>query len=233
MDRRRGLPPEHIGRGRRSRSSGFVGAASTNGKVSRLDADGWTHFDAESHVQIGDLEPGPDDDVWLIGGQERPTLVHFDGSGWNVEEPAGIPFDHRATLIEMAADGSLWAYFRAGEMGTGYLGRYQDGEWTVFSPEDGVPKAGGFLSGMGAPGLMEVAPDGRLWLTPGGDRGQTGCDGLTSFDGQTWTGFLSGECIYGLDAAEDGTLWLLAGRPERDGDRPGDSHTYVITPEPW
>ncbi len=103
----------------------------------------------------------------------------------------------------------------------------------MFSPEDGVPRAGGFFSGMGAPGLMEAAPDGRLWLTPEGDwqRANTDCDGVTSFDGQTWTGFLSGECIYGLDAAEDGTLWLLAGRPERDGDRPGDSHTYVITPE--
>ncbi len=109
---------------------GVVWAVSDNGKngrVSRLDADGWTHFDAVPRVQIGDLEPGHDDDVWLIGGQERPTLVHFDGSGWNVDEPAGVPPDHRATLIEMAADGALWAYFGAGETGPGYLGRYQDG----------------------------------------------------------------------------------------------------------
>ena len=81
---------------------------------------------------------------------------------------------------------------------------------------------------------MEAAPDGRLWLTLRGDfeQTETECDGVASFDGQTWTRFLTGECIYGLDAAEDGTLWLLAGEPpERDNDGPGFIHTYIITPE--
>jgi hypothetical protein len=223
--------------------------------VRRLDIDGWTDFDPPRRFNVNlwgfgeedeKLKAGASGDTWLVVGHrpvvdgERksrgPVLVQFDGSTWTLHEPPGIPSDTRLALIDTAADGSLWAYYGGAytpEDRTGYIGRYKDGEWAVLGPGDGVPLAGGHLGGFLSRGQIEAASNGDVWLTlHQDDRGAgTNCDGIARFDGRSWTQFLAGECVYGLDTADDGTLWLLAGTPVRDDGSPRYSHTYVITPE--
>ena len=65
-------------------------------------------------------------------------------------------------------------------------------------------------------------------------RRATDCDGIVSFDGETVTCFLRDRCIYGMDIAPDGHVWLQGGEPgevPRQHGSPTTIHTYVITPE--
>lgn len=53
------------------------------------------------------------------------------------------------------------------------------------------------------------------------------CDGLARFDGESWDPFLAGRCIWDLDLAPDGSVWVVASAPGFAS----EIDTYVITPE--
>ena len=62
------------------------------------------------------------------------------------------------------------------------------------------------------------------------DRSDTECDGVASFDGAAWTHYLRDHCIYAMDIAPDGTVWVQAGERPTHQDF-GAVATYVIRPE--
>jgi hypothetical protein len=109
-----------------------------------------------------------------------------------------------------------------------YLVHVTGPTFTVYRGPDGVPDLG-FL----APGVFRAGPDGSLWVTP---EEKQGCEGLASFDGETWVRYLEGRCVYGFDIATDGTVWVQAGaaawsESARGHDKvPTDGHEEVPTP---
>jgi hypothetical protein len=137
--------------------------------------------------------------------------------------PAGgnLPADIRR--VDMGDGGDWWILQRLdvplagpGHAGTGprtrtidYLVHVEGGPMTIYTNDEGVPEMTSFYDW--GPGFLSAAPDGSVWLTPGGGPGIWGCDGLANFDGQTWTRYLLGTCIYALDVAPDGTAWVQGG----------------------
>jgi hypothetical protein len=93
----------------------------------------------------------------------------------------------------------------------------------VYTDEDGVPDT----NHSDWAGLMEAGPGGRVWMTAsvGSSRG---CAGAASFDGETWRHVLDGVCVYDLDLAPDGSVWLQGARGGYSADT---VDTYVIRPE--
>ena len=86
-------------------------------------------------------------------------------------------------------------------------------------------------------GFFDVAPDRSIWGNPRhADIHSSGteCDGIATFDGRAMTYYLRDLCIYAMDIAPDGTVWLQAGAYRAEpgeslGEwRPGPIHTYVI-----
>ena len=87
--------------------------------------------------------------------------------------------------------------------------------------------------------MLRVAPDGSAWVNaavPVSDSAEeVVCDGLGRYDGEGWSSYLSGRCVWDYDFAPDGSLWVVA----KDGTGPSTEdeqaglavHTYVITPE--
>jgi hypothetical protein len=143
-------------------------------------------------------------------------------------------------------DGTLWvrlhAECSAGEGCAGpsdILARNDGGDWEVYDSSASIPMMGDHYQGF--EGFFEVAPDRSIWFNPKGDYERTGseCDGVANFDGEAITYFLRDTCIFAMDLAPDGTVWLQAGEYRADvasgqglGDaQPGPIRTYVVTPE--
>ena len=81
----------------------------------------------------------------------------------------------------------------------------------------------------GFEGWFEAAPGGSVWFNPRGDYEATGteCDGVANFDGASLVRFLRETCIYALDVAPDGSVWLQAG-PAGKGHEGPDVLTYAV-----
>jgi hypothetical protein len=92
------------------------------------------------------------------------------------------------------------------------LARLAGGSWEVFSEATGVPVIvaetvrGVALTG-GLPGIVRAGRDGHVWMTRATADGS--CDGVATFDGRAWTGFLDGTCVADLEIASDGTAWVV------------------------
>jgi hypothetical protein len=120
-----------------------------------------------------------------------------------------------------------------------YLVHVEGGPMTVYTNDEGVPAMG---HGGHVPGFLRAAPDGSVWLTPGGGPDPSPCSGLARFDGDTWSRYLAGTCIYALDVAPDGTAWAQGGTAWAQGGTawaqggtghglaPGPVETYAIRP---
>jgi hypothetical protein len=189
------------------------------------------------------IEVSDDGTPWLA--RRSPprgiAIYRYEGDAWEeVDAPAAV------AAISVGPDGTLWASLEGddGWPSTRY-GRFDGDEWTEYDESDGVPLSGGAFQAYAA--FHQVGPDGSLWLTPRGDFDVTGhdCDGIGRFDGETLDRYLPGTCIYAMDIAPDGSVWLQAGeyefpemptpeRPSTEGLRPGgplsDVRTYVIRP---
>jgi hypothetical protein len=74
--------------------------------------------------------------------------------------------------------------------------------------------------------IVSVAPDGSAWVNATDESRRT-CDGLARFDGESWNPFLAGRCIWDIDFAPDGSVWVVASAP----DFASEVDTYVVTPE--
>lgn len=151
-----------------------------------------------------------------LGGNEYAWSLSLAGSGLGVVDPDKF-------LVGLAPDGALWIRmdrqrFLRYDPTANALGEYDS--------TDGVPNMHAVLDG---PGLFHVAVDGSVWMT--GTPRHGFCDGVSHFDGTTWTHYLAGQCVYTMDSAPDGSLWLQASS-STDILALGTTWTYLIRPEP-
>ena len=114
--------------------------------------------------------------------------------------------------FDVGVDGTAWVHLDTGDVTDPHLARLSDGEWSVYSSDDGVTPIGRRSTALG---YLEVAPDGTAWMHQMPD-GPGLCRGVRSFDGTTWRRYLDGTCVVDLDIAPDGAVWVTGARdPER------------------
>lgn len=149
--------------------------------------------------------------VWLSRG---PFLVRSVNGDWQwLRVPSG-----EAIAADVGLGGVAWAW-------TGDTwARYTEPSWTTFGADILQPPArvGGHTVD------PVVASDGSLWYPP--DHSWRGCDGVVRFDGAAADRYLESLCVYGLEAAPDGTVWVLAGDDYRADPR-STVQVYAIAPE--
>jgi hypothetical protein len=169
-----------------------------------------------------DVEPGPDGNV---GGTEARQASDIGG----------------VLAVDFGARGDYWVYQAVTLPVPGsvlpddggqtrvmpFLTHVEGGSMVVYGEEQGVPRLGGIPAEGGPVRLLKTAPDGSVWLTPG--TGEVDCQGIARFDGDVWTRFLSGRCIFALDIGPDGTVWAHAGT---SGVPPPTRDTFAIRPSP-
>ncbi len=199
--------------------------------------DGWADV-YEGDVAYDELAVSPDGDVWLIGmvrwdGPEAEVLLRFDGEEWEVVPgPEGFMNVPWGNSVDIGADGALWVNTSNGywgAQGVGGLARFDDPGWTMFGEADGVEPWG--AQGFIATGLLEVAPDGSLWMN--GSPGDDGCGGVAHYDGTTWTSHLRPVCVHDLSIAPDGSAFVRADLEQVSwGDTSWKVGLFVIRPEP-
>ena len=214
-----------------------------NGRVraARLGEDGWEALPgnvASDNIRDVVVADGGGSDVRLTSYSSGQLHRHA-GEGWVVEETPDLSGDVKRAAV--GPDGTLWVLLRVGRR----LLRHRPHRWQ---------RLGGLRRRLGLPRWVPTsrAPTGSsrsrrtatIWFTPMGeygtnelgDRTGTLCDGIATFDGETVTRFLRRMCIYAMDIAPDGTVWLQAGRWGASGQalrrqQTGPINTYVITPE--
>jgi hypothetical protein len=144
--------------------------------------------------------------------------VGLISSGELAGGPAGALSSAHLGFVDMTDAGDWWIYqaLEVPQAGSGsnskvvhYLVWVQGGLATqVLTDEQGVPRTGHTDWG----GSMEAAPDGSVWMTVGGGGGSgtAACDGVKRYNGERWSQFLRGMCVYDFDPAPDGSVWLQA-----------------------
>ena len=171
-----------------------------------------------------------------------PQRLHrHDGNDWQVVMTPDAGGEMRA---DAAPDGTLWVGLST-ECGPGtpgnavgeycigasdLLARFDGTDWEVFDASDGIPRTGHHYRMFW--GFFEAAPDGSVWFDPtvaDEELVDSDCDGVANFDGEAVRRYLRGMCIYAMDVAPDGAVWLQGAQPAYDDPPPID--TYVITPE--
>jgi hypothetical protein len=193
---------------------GRVWAVAMGGTISYLEADGaaWQTNEAPEFPNPFDLRAfvATDSDVWV---PQWKAFWHYADGVWD-EIPYGDP-DPGAM-----PDGVFWAIGEGPNGSHEILHRHDGTGWQRWILEDE-----GMSPGWGTtPHKYATAPDGSFWA----GWHWNGCDGVSRFDGVTWTHYLPGTCTTRLDIAPDGSVWLLA----QDGEDPDiPAHLYVITPE--
>jgi hypothetical protein len=175
-------------------------------------------------------------------------LHRHDGNDWQL---VMTPDEGGEMRADAAPDGTLWVGLstqcgpgtpgntwdpetETGERcfgGSDLLARFDGTDWEVFDASDGIPVTGHHIRMFF--GFFEAGPDGSIWFDPTVPDDEawvgTDCDGVANFDGRELQRYLRGMCIYAMDIAPDGAVWLQGRLPTADDTQPID--TYVITPE--
>ena len=199
-------------------------------RVGPLTGDGWEALPGSVLGVRFVVAEAAGGDVWVVVDDD---LRRHDGNGWK-RQPT--PFDGIARA-DAGPDGTLWIRYRSligsyDPSRSSLLARFDGSDWDVFTR--GLPGMGDHY--MGFEGWFEVASDRSVWFNPIGAQEQTGtrCDGVANFDGESLVRFMRDTCIYAMDVAPDGSVWLQAGEGPWRGGNAGPIppiYTYVITPE--
>jgi hypothetical protein len=172
-------------------------------------------YNAGSRGFVSEIAVTGDGDVWASSCEDVDSPNHLgevirydDAKGaWEVVRPWRPEEDSWPILLASTPNGDLWVMlnvdFQYGEeqpWEKPWVLAHRDGtsgEWTAF--EEDLPEGG--------PGVM-ASDDEAVWLAQGeGYPLQGGFDGLTRFDGENWSHYLSGTMVGDIAVAPDGTIW--------------------------
>ena len=143
----------------------------------------------------GELEVGPDGDVWmnnfvsLITGP-RAGMSHFDGARWTAHTLAtGLP-DDRIGDIAVGPRGTVWVSTALGPA------HYDGARWRLYTTADGLPSV--------PVHAVAVGLNGEAWASTD--------QGLTRFDGARWAlvphdSVPAGIVFNALAVAPNGDVW--------------------------
>lgn len=137
-------------------SDGALWIGSYPGGVTRLDPNtGQVEvFDESSGLdadRVMGVHIGPDNQLWVATSQGLYKASHTDRSPrFERQLIPGLSPELRHSRLFTAKDGSLWVGSHAG------LLRYQDGEWTRLTTDDGL-RANAVL-------YLTEGPDGSIWI---------------------------------------------------------------------
>ena len=179
---------------------GKSGAARFNGLSWTVysEADGLVgeNVYAGHAARNGDIWLGTKWGLWA----DASGVMRFDGKEWTAySTDDGLAHD-MVYVISQTSDGAIWIGTRNGlsrfdpSAGTG------SSAWTTFT--GGVELTGGKVR------ALCPTPNGDLWIGYGG-RGQ----GVTRFDGTTWTHYRDGNgpdgsAVFEITRSNDGSLWF-------------------------
>ena len=189
--------------------------------VARLGNDGWRLATSPGgRVSPVDGLTALEDGSVVFQTLRRPVTL------WRLDETLGPwePLDSTSGRGEMVAspDGVIWR-----QTIPDTITRLEDEGWQRWDLEQqtdpGAPEriAGG--------GPVAVGQDGSLWLTARPPGARRGCHGVYRFDGTTWTHFVEDLCLYSIDVAPNGWVWLRAAPGLTRGEGPVD--LYAIDPD--
>ncbi|OGG45108.1 MAG: hypothetical protein A3F84_11825 [Candidatus Handelsmanbacteria bacterium RIFCSPLOWO2_12_FULL_64_10] len=152
---------------------GTGGTAQGAGAV-RFDGTTWkvyTNKDGLIHNLVYDIAQTPDGAIWFatLGGLSR-----FDGAHWTNFTPGEAPDRQRMATLCVARDSSLWVGSGGGIFSFKGVARYDGKTWKRYTTEEGL--GGNWV------GQIVQSPDGVLWFG-------TGNEGLSQFDGVTWSAY--------------------------------------------
>lgn len=210
-------------------------------KVGRYDGRRWSVFDLPRMYDYSgnQFAIGAPDEAWLCcrrnpARHADPGLLQLVGGRLRTTGPSMAELENdMSVLLDASDDGTLWV-----RRSSRALDRLDDGGWTTFAEADGVPPLGWVEPTFS----LRAAPDGSVWITPSVSTGspddELKCDGVAHFDGATWTRYLRDTCIFSMDVAPDGALWLQGAKVDIGninlytlGDTVEPVQTFVIRPE--
>ena len=228
------------------------------GDLMVFDGRSWSVQDFPSGQSVRQVEVTGDGSVWAMSlGAGRATVARLDGGVWRIQGALdGVADARGSTDLSVSDSGDVWVglhsthddaledlasrigepdQFRVGAAPDGTvwvradrqrLYRYDPAAQAIMEYDStaGVPN---MYAVNDAPGLFHVARDGSLWVT--GTQRRSFCDGVSRFDGTTWSHYLAGQCVFSLDSGPDGSLWLQAASSVASDGSPTIS-TYVIRP---
>lgn len=173
----------------------------------------YTSIDATTVVA-----PTPDGGAWV--GTHAAGLLRWnaDGDGYDRLLPGGASESGPLAVSALAVgdDGAVWT---APALASGssphtsgmWVGRYDGGEWTTWSTEDGLAEA--------PVESLALDEDGVVWAAT--------FNGVSRFDGNEWTtdttsDGLPHDRVTAVTVDGDGAVWALTqGRPSGSGERIG------------
>lgn len=167
-----------------------------HGGLDRLEGD---HFVASAAwptgVPIHHVAEDPRGQVWAISSNRG--LWVFDAAG-TTATPMPFPGDAgTACRILRARNGDMWLSSYAG------LCRYRDGQWTVFTPADGLVAP--------EPYFIAEDHDGAIWFSYQAAAGVTRFDG-TDFRTYTTADGLAHDSVYSIGCDAKGQMWFGSAR---------------------
>ncbi|MFO7532041.1 MAG: hypothetical protein R6W93_06235 [Candidatus Limnocylindrales bacterium] len=189
--------------------------------VARLGADGWRLATSpDGRVRPAHALAALEDGSVVLQARRRPVAL------WRLDEGLGPwePLGSASGLSDMVAspDGVIWA-----RSVPNTIARLDDDGWREWdlgqATDAGAPR---FIGGGGP---VAVGQDGSLWLKARPTRAVRGCHGVYRFDGTTWSHVLEGQCVYSIDVAPNGWVWLRAAPDLGHGEGPVD--LYAISPD--
>jgi ligand-binding sensor domain-containing protein len=173
--------------------------------VSRFDGKVWNSYGPEDGLVNGtgaSIAATADGEVWFStyveeGIFDTGGLSHYDGQTWITHTESSGLVHRNVKSIATTADGTVW--FATGHSLSRFTGpetKASDNEtWPIYT----YPLDDEITS-------LVVAPDGALWVSTWGG-------GISRFDGQTWTTYMTGEGpashnIESIAVGPDGTVWV-------------------------
>ncbi|OLT11426.1 hypothetical protein BJF79_24160 [Actinomadura sp. CNU-125] len=131
----------------------------------RRDGDAWVGADLpDPGARVNDVQALSATDVWAVGnrpqgdgGERRPAVARFDGTGWTWLPEPGMPSSNSVEQVVPVASDDVWVYSNA------HLAHWDGSAWTTIEGPGG-PIADLAVDGSGTVwAATPVSDDAGLW----------------------------------------------------------------------